>query len=153
MFHLFFGVCCKCVCLDVAYVFEICFISVLSGCCLCFCNGFNCFSHVFASVSDACFKYFIWLQTYVASVACECFKSRSSIASPSSPSVASPQCLLLFSAPTGHPLPPPYLIDANDVQGDAGPAPPQTSPASRRGEGGGGCQPAPGGGGDTGARQ
>ena len=95
MFHLFFGVCCKCVCLDVAYVFEICFISVLSRCCLCFCNGFNCFSCVFASFSDACFKYFIWLQTYVASVACKCFKSRSSVASPSSSSAASPRCLLL----------------------------------------------------------
>ena len=73
--------------LDVAYVF---------------CNGFNCFSCVFASFSDACFKYFIWLQTYVASVACKCFKSRSSVASPSSSSVASLRCLLL-PAPAGHP--------------------------------------------------
>ena len=97
------------------------FVSVLSGYCVYFCNGFKCFLGVFASVSDACFKCFIYLQTYVTSVASECFKSRLGVASPSSPSAASPQCLLLFSAPTGHPLPPPYLIDANDVQGDAGP--------------------------------
>ena len=37
----------------------------------------KCFSGVFASVSDACFKCFICLQTYVASVASGCFKSRS----------------------------------------------------------------------------
>jgi hypothetical protein len=38
MFHLFFSdICCKCVYLDVAYVSK----------------------HMFASVSDACFKYFI----------------------------------------------------------------------------------------------
>ena len=148
-FICFFGVCCKCVCLDVAYVFEICFISVLSRCCLCFCNGFNCFSCVFASFSDACFKYFIWLQTYVlhlnvlfqmhvfasfsdacfkffrcmfqvfSCVAFKCFKSKSDVASPSSSSVASPRCLLL-SAPAGHPPPSPALIDAGEVWGSAG---------------------------------
>jgi hypothetical protein len=50
-----------------------------------FCNGFQVFSDVFckcfrvcfASVFDACFKYFIYFQTYVASVAFKCFKSRS----------------------------------------------------------------------------
>jgi hypothetical protein len=36
------------------------------------------------SVSYACFKCFICLQTYVASVASGCFKSRSGVASPSS---------------------------------------------------------------------
>jgi hypothetical protein len=77
--------------------------SVLSGCCVCFYNDFKCFSGVFVSVSDTCFKCFIYLQTYVASVASECFNSRSGVASPSSPSAASPRCLLLLSAPAGHP--------------------------------------------------
>jgi hypothetical protein len=64
----------------------------LSRCCICFTHMFanvfiwmwcmflqcfKCFSDVFASISDTCFKYFICLQTYVASVAFECFKSRS----------------------------------------------------------------------------
>jgi hypothetical protein len=69
---------------------------------------FKFFLGIFASVSDACFKYFIYLQTYVASVASECFKSRSAecfksrsgISSPSSFFVPSSQCLLLLlSAP------------------------------------------------------
>jgi len=50
--------------LDVAYV----------------CNGFQMFSDVFASVSDACFKSFIYLLLYVATVAFGCFKSRSGVA-------------------------------------------------------------------------
>ena len=54
------------------------------------------FSGVFTSVSDACFKFFICFETYVASVASECFKSRSGVASLSSPFVASPRCLLVF---------------------------------------------------------
>jgi hypothetical protein len=40
-------------------------------------NGFQVFS---VSVLDICFKCFICLQTYVASIASECFKSRSSVA-------------------------------------------------------------------------
>jgi hypothetical protein len=82
---------------------------------------FQVFSGVFASVSDACFKCFICLQTYVASVASECFKSRSDVASPSSPFATSPRCLLLFLALAGHPPPPPHLLDADDVRGGAGP--------------------------------
>jgi hypothetical protein len=35
---------------------------------------------LFSSVSEAYFKYFICLQTYIASVASRCFKSRSGIA-------------------------------------------------------------------------
>jgi hypothetical protein len=35
---------------------------------------FKCFSCVFASISDAYFKHFICLQTYVISVASGCFK-------------------------------------------------------------------------------
>jgi hypothetical protein len=56
----------------------------LSGCCICFtymlqvfyldvahvCNGFKCFSCIFASVSYTYFKSFIYLQTYVVSIAC-----------------------------------------------------------------------------------
>jgi hypothetical protein len=38
------------------------------------CNGFQLFSCVFASVSETCFKYFICLQTYVASIASGCYK-------------------------------------------------------------------------------
>jgi hypothetical protein len=45
-----------------------------------FCNGFQVFSGVFTSVSDACFKCFIYLHTYVSNVASECFKSISGVA-------------------------------------------------------------------------
>jgi hypothetical protein len=61
MFHTYVAV----FYLDVAYVFSI---------------VFKCFSDVFASVSNACFKCFICLQMYVASVAFEYFKSRLSVA-------------------------------------------------------------------------
>ena len=79
MFYLFFrrmlqvclSVCCICFTqmlqvfyLDVAYV----------------CNGLQVFSCVFAIVLDSCFKCFIDLQTYIASVASGYFKSKSCIA-------------------------------------------------------------------------
>jgi hypothetical protein len=48
------------------------------------------FLGVFVSVLDVCFKCFICLQTYAASVASRSFKSRSAVESPSSPSTASP---------------------------------------------------------------
>ena len=76
--------------------------SVLSGCCVCLAIVSKCFSDVFASVSDACFKCFICLQTYVASVASGCFKSRSGVASPFLLSTASPSdvcckcCIWMF---------------------------------------------------------
>jgi hypothetical protein len=54
------------------------------------CNSLSVFSGVFVSILDACFKYFICLHTYVASVASGYFKSRSGVASPSSPSAISP---------------------------------------------------------------
>ena len=41
---------------------------------------FNCFSGVFASVSDACFKCFICLLLYATTVASGHFKSRSGVA-------------------------------------------------------------------------
>jgi hypothetical protein len=78
------------------------------------------FSGVFASVSNVCFKCSIHLQTYVASDAFECFKSRSGVASPSWPSATSSWCLLLLM-PARHPPPPPSLLDAGDFQGGAGP--------------------------------
>jgi hypothetical protein len=52
---------------------------------------------------------------YVVSVASECFKNRSCVASPSLPSAASPRCLLLLPASARHPLPPPSLLGADDV--------------------------------------
>jgi hypothetical protein len=60
------------------------------------CNVFQVFHVFFASVLDACFDCFIYLQAYVASVVSGCFKRRSDVASPSSPSSASPWCLLTF---------------------------------------------------------
>jgi hypothetical protein len=75
--------------LNVAYVFTI-VSSVFLG--------------VMASVSDPCFKRFFCLQTYVANVASRCFKNRSGVASPFSPSTTSPWCLLLLLLPAsvGH---------------------------------------------------
>ena len=86
---IFLDVCCKYVYLDVAYVSCIC--------CKCFnwmLREFTMFSSVlqvfFVSVSDTCFKCFICLQTYVASVASGCLKTRSGVAFPSLPSNALP---------------------------------------------------------------
>jgi hypothetical protein len=79
----FSDVCCKCVYLDVAYVFthmmQVFYMDVVY-----IYNHFMCFLGVFASVSDACFKCFICFHTYVVIVAYECFKTRSTVASPSS---------------------------------------------------------------------
>jgi hypothetical protein len=88
---------CKCVYLDVAYVLHICckcFIYMLHM----FYNGFQMFFMIFC-------KCFIYLQTYVAVAACGYFKSKSGVASYSSLSSASPQCLLLFPTPARHPPP------------------------------------------------
>ena len=62
---VFIDVCRKCVYLDVAYVSYIC--------CKCFIGILRMFSSVFTSVSDACFRCFICLQTYVISAASRCF--------------------------------------------------------------------------------
>jgi len=94
---------------NVSSVFQTMLQVSLSGCYICFthmlqvfymnvayvCNGFKYFSDVFASVSYARFKCFIFLRTYVVSVVFGCFKSRSSVASPFFPSAVSPRCLLL----------------------------------------------------------
>ena len=69
--------------------------SILSRCCIYFTMVFKCFPDIFASVSNTCFKCFIYLQKYVVSVASKYFTSRSDVASPSSLSVALPRCLLL----------------------------------------------------------
>jgi hypothetical protein len=44
------------------------------------CNGFQVFHVFFASALSACFKCFIYLQTYVANVSYGCFKSKSGVA-------------------------------------------------------------------------
>ena len=93
------------------YVYE-CFIMMLHM----FCNGFASVLGVFANVSDACFKCFIFLQTRVAKVSSGCFKSRSGIVSPSSPSTASSRCPLLLVTLAAHP-PSPSLLDAGDIHG------------------------------------
>jgi hypothetical protein len=65
---VFSDVCCKYFYLDAAYVSHICLKVFLSECCICFAMTFQVFLGVFASVSYACFKYFIFLQTHVAKV-------------------------------------------------------------------------------------
>jgi hypothetical protein len=95
MFHLLFR-----------HMLQVC----LSRCCICFIHMLRVFfldvAYVlqwFSSISNACFKRFIYLHTCVASVVSRCFKSRLGVASPSSPSAASSWCLLLF-------------LDAGDVR-------------------------------------
>jgi len=72
------------------------------------CNDFQVFSGVFASISDACLKWFICLQMYVASVASECFKSRSGVAHIAMAPVADRQgpAAGLRQLPRGAPRPP-----------------------------------------------
>ena len=55
-------------------------VNVLSGCCECVTTVFKCFSRVFASVSDTCFKCRICLLLYVANIASGYFKSISGVA-------------------------------------------------------------------------
>jgi hypothetical protein len=74
---VFSDVCCKCVYLDVAYVFthmmQVFYLDVVHVY-----NGFKCFQVFLQVFSDACFKCFICFQSYVAIVALG-FKSRSSV--------------------------------------------------------------------------
>jgi hypothetical protein len=116
-FICFPDVCCKCVYLDVAYVSHICckyYIWTLH-------MFLQRFQVVFASVLDACFKYFICLQTNVGSVAPKYFKSRSGVASISSPSAATHRCLLLLSASVGHLPPLPLFSMLLTLEGRHGP--------------------------------
>jgi hypothetical protein len=69
VFYLFSDICCTCVHTYVS--------SVLSGRYVMFAIVFKCFSGVFANVSETCFKCFICLLLYVASIVSECFKTRS----------------------------------------------------------------------------
>jgi hypothetical protein len=66
-------------------MFHIYIASVLSGCCVCVVMFFKCFICFFANVSYECFKRFICLLMYVASVVSGCFKSRLGVVSLSLP--------------------------------------------------------------------
>jgi hypothetical protein len=74
--YVFSEVCCKGFYLDIVYVSHICLLVFLSRCCICFAMAFSSVLGVFISVSDTCFKCFIYLYTHVAKVLSECFKSR-----------------------------------------------------------------------------
>ena len=60
-------------------VFFKCFIRMFASVSSRFCICLQCCSSVFASVLDACFKCFIYLLLYVATVAFRYFKSRSDV--------------------------------------------------------------------------
>jgi hypothetical protein len=77
-------------------LFSGCMLQVcISRCCICLTHTlhvfyldvalvamvFKCFQLFFSSVSEACFKYFIYLQIYVATDVYGRFKSRSGVAS------------------------------------------------------------------------
>jgi hypothetical protein len=79
------------------------------------------FSGVVVSVSDACLKCFICLQTYVSNVASGCFKKQIGCC------ISLLVFLLLYlggsssSRPAGHPPSPPLFPDADDVWDVVGP--------------------------------
>ena len=79
MFHLYFHMYVANVFIWMLHMFHTYVASVLSGCCVCL-QWFLSVLGIFASVSDACFKCFIYLQTYIASVLSRCFKTRLSVA-------------------------------------------------------------------------
>jgi hypothetical protein len=54
--------------ISMLHMFRTYVASVLSGCCICFAMVFYVFSGVFSNVLDACFKCFIYPQTYVANM-------------------------------------------------------------------------------------
>jgi hypothetical protein len=56
------------------------FASVSSRCCICLQWFSNVFQAFFVSVSDACFKCFIYFILYVATIVFGCFKNRSGVA-------------------------------------------------------------------------
>jgi hypothetical protein len=71
VFQVFLFGCCICL----THMLQV----FLSGCCICFTMTFQVFLGVFSSVSDACFKCLICLQTHDANVFIWIFKSRSDI--------------------------------------------------------------------------
>jgi hypothetical protein len=121
---VFLDICCNCVYLDVVYVSGICCKCFIWMLCM-FYMVFKCFSYVFASVLDACFKCFICLQMYVASVTSRCFKSRSGVASRSLLAfnclTSFSQCWLASEPETQVCAPPPLLLNASDVARDGPP--------------------------------
>jgi hypothetical protein len=68
VFYLFFR--------HMLHMFHTYVSSILSGRYVMFAIVLKCFSGVFASVSETCFKCFIYLLLYVASIVSECFKTR-----------------------------------------------------------------------------
>jgi hypothetical protein len=62
------------------HMFHIYVASVLSRCCICLQWFSSLFSRVFAGVSDICFKCFICLFFYIASIASKYVKSKSDVA-------------------------------------------------------------------------
>jgi len=77
IFHLCFWMyCCKCVYLDVAYVSAYAAVIWILRMFVMIFKLFSCFT----SVSEACFKCFIYLQMYIASIASRYFKDRSGVA-------------------------------------------------------------------------
>jgi hypothetical protein len=94
MFHLFFRRILQVCCLDVAYVSHIlckCFLRMLLCVAIVF-KCFMCFLQVFQMhVSSVSSVFRRMLQVFVSG----CFKNRSGVASPSSPSAVSPWCFLL----------------------------------------------------------
>jgi len=89
----------------VACVYSKCFICFfrhtlqvfLFGCYIYFCNGFSSVFRCFYKCFRRMLQVFQLFRTYVTNVSFGCFKSRSSVISPSSPSAALSRCLLLFS--------------------------------------------------------
>ena len=79
IFHLFFQTYVASVFIWMLYMFHTYVASVLSRYRVCLQWFSSVFSRVFASVSDTCFKCFIFLLLYVVSIASGCFKSRSDV--------------------------------------------------------------------------
>jgi hypothetical protein len=109
MFHLFSIRMLHVCLLEVVYVSHIC--------CIYFCNGFKCFCKCLRRT----FQVFHLSLKYVASVAFECFKSRSVLHHPPRLllprlGVSSSRCHLGIHCPL------PLFLNAGDVRGDVGPA-------------------------------
>jgi hypothetical protein len=77
---VFSDVCCKCVYLDVTYIFTHMMQVFYLDAAYVY-DDFKCFFYVFTSVSDTCFKRFVCFQTYVAIVVSGCFTTKSNVAS------------------------------------------------------------------------
>jgi hypothetical protein len=121
--------CCQClICVFSRHTLQLC----LFGCCICFTHMLQVFyldvayvlqwfSCVLASVLDACFKCFIYLQTYIAIVVSRCFKSRSVLHL--APHFLLPHLGVSSSSrrQLGIRCPLPLFLDASDVRDGASP--------------------------------